>query len=92
MEEDEGAYIVSSSPFLILIFSRQSEFWDSMEVIGQSVKSFHVDPVTTRITEVSNYPIRKRSEEEVRGVEMVRLLRRSQMMVTAATKVCGRLY
>ncbi|KAJ3048620.1 Cilia- and flagella-associated protein 43, partial [Rhizophlyctis rosea] len=64
----------------------KAEFWDSMEVIGQSVKSFHVDPVTTRITEVSNYPIRKRSEEENRSVERVRLLRRAQMMVTAATK------
>ena len=59
-------------------------------MIGQSVKSFHVDPVTTRITEVENYPIRKRSEEEEKRVERIRLLRRAQMMVTAATKVSWR--
>ncbi|KAJ3037135.1 Cilia- and flagella-associated protein 43 [Rhizophlyctis rosea] len=64
----------------------KAEFWDSMEVVGQSVKSFHVDPVTTRVVEVANYPIRKRTQREVENVERIRLLRRSQMIVGAATK------
>ncbi|KAJ3299843.1 Cilia- and flagella-associated protein 43 [Borealophlyctis nickersoniae] len=62
------------------------ECWDSMEVIGQSIKSFRADPVTNRIVEVINYPIRRRTPEELAVVAKVKLLRRTQMMVAAATK------
>ncbi|RKO94661.1 hypothetical protein BDK51DRAFT_21951 [Blyttiomyces helicus] len=62
------------------------ECWDSMEVIGQSIKSFHLDTVTSRLTEVTNYPLRNRTSKELEKVNRVILLRRIQLQVTAATK------
>ncbi|KAI8847634.1 hypothetical protein BC829DRAFT_395910 [Chytridium lagenaria] len=62
------------------------ECWDSMEVIGQSVKSFRVDGVTTRMIEVTNFPISKRLEEEKARVARVKLLRKVQLLVASMTK------
>ncbi|KAJ3212328.1 Cilia- and flagella-associated protein 43 [Dinochytrium kinnereticum] len=62
------------------------ECWDSMEVIGQSVKSFRLDPVTTRIIEVTNYPISKRSNDEKARIARVKLLRKTQLLVASMTK------
>ncbi|KAJ3099331.1 Cilia- and flagella-associated protein 43 [Phlyctochytrium planicorne] len=62
------------------------ECWDSMEVIGQSVKSFRPDPVTTRTIEVTNFPISKRSEEEKARVARIKLLRKVQLLFAFATK------
>ncbi|KAJ3194324.1 Cilia- and flagella-associated protein 43 [Irineochytrium annulatum] len=64
----------------------KQECWDSMEVIGQSIKSFRNDPVTTRIIEVTNYPIRKRAEEELDRVSKVKVLRKAQLIFSTVTK------
>jgi hypothetical protein len=58
-----------------------------MEEIGQSIKTFKENPVTTKTLEVTNYPIRKRSTEELKRVDLVKLLRRTNLLVREATKV-----
>jgi hypothetical protein len=58
-----------------------------MEVIGQSVKSFNTDPLTSRIIEVLNYPIRKRSKAEQQKIDRVKRLRKVQLLVSFATEV-----
>ncbi|KAJ3329183.1 Cilia- and flagella-associated protein 43 [Blyttiomyces sp. JEL0837] len=64
----------------------KKECWDSMEVIGQSIKSFRPDPVTTRVIEVTNYPIQKRSADELEQIEKVKLLRKVQILLQSANK------
>ncbi|KAI8823689.1 uncharacterized protein EV422DRAFT_618503 [Fimicolochytrium jonesii] len=59
--------------------------WDSMATVGQTIKSFHPDPLTNTLTTVTNYPIRKMSAEETERVDRVVMLRRSQILVNAAT-------
>lgn len=60
------------------------ECWDSMEVTGQSVKSFHTDPVTTRVIEVLNYPIKKRESTEL--IDKIKCLRKTQIIAAANDK------
>ncbi|KND03537.1 uncharacterized protein SPPG_01017 [Spizellomyces punctatus DAOM BR117] len=63
----------------------KQECWDSMEIIGQSIKSFNPDPLTGRHTVVPNYPIRKQSLEEIERVNRVMFLRKVGMLVANAT-------
>ena len=58
-----------------------------MEVIGQSIKSFHPDPVTVRTIDVPNYPIRKRSSHELEKIAKIKRLRKIQLLVSHATEV-----
>ncbi|KAJ3210579.1 Cilia- and flagella-associated protein 43 [Entophlyctis luteolus] len=58
----------------------KAECWDSMEVVGASVKSFRPDPVTTRIIEVTNYPIKKKSAKEIQILQRVKTLRKTQLL------------
>ncbi|KAJ3411976.1 Cilia- and flagella-associated protein 43 [Chytridiales sp. JEL 0842] len=68
----------------------KKECWDSMAEIGQSLKSFRESPVSNKILEVPNYPIRKRSPEELKRVELVKLLRRTNLLVQEAAKAAQR--
>ncbi|KAJ3176382.1 Cilia- and flagella-associated protein 43 [Geranomyces variabilis] len=63
----------------------KQECWDSMSTIGQSIVSFHADPLTGLLTTVTNYPIRKQQPAEIERVERVTMLRRVQLAVNAAT-------
>ncbi|KAJ3171006.1 Cilia- and flagella-associated protein 43 [Geranomyces variabilis] len=63
----------------------KQECWDSMSTIGQSIVSFHADPLTGLMTTVTNYPIRKQQPAEIERVERVTMLRRVQLAVNAAT-------
>lgn len=63
----------------------KKECWDSMEVNGQTVRSFHPDPLTNKIIEVTNYPLRKRSPEEFEFASKIKLLRKVQIEVAKAT-------
>nr|KAJ3422347.1 Cilia- and flagella-associated protein 43 [Polyrhizophydium stewartii] len=64
----------------------KKECWDSMEVVGQSIKSFNKETMTNRLTEAPNYPIRHRSKAQLRWVEKMKRLRRVQIAVHNATR------
>jgi hypothetical protein len=59
----------------------KKECWDSMKVVGQSVKSFNLDPLTGSIMEVLNYPLRIRTEDEESAIGKIKLLRKTEMLV-----------
>ncbi|KAJ3149314.1 Cilia- and flagella-associated protein 43 [Geranomyces michiganensis] len=63
----------------------KQECWESMSTIGQSIVSFHADPLTGSLTTVTNYPIRRQQPEEIERVDRVIMLRRVQLAVNAAT-------
>ncbi|KAI9094382.1 hypothetical protein DFS34DRAFT_665339 [Phlyctochytrium arcticum] len=63
----------------------KQECWDSMQVVGQAIKSFHPDPLTGRPTTITNYPIRKRHEAVAEKLNRVMLLRKVGMLVASAT-------
>ncbi|KAJ1561938.1 Cilia- and flagella-associated protein 43, partial [Nowakowskiella sp. JEL0078] len=65
----------------------KKECWDSMEVIGQSVKSFRPDQLTGKIIDVTNYPIRKRISTEVITVNKIKFARKTQLTVSQMTKI-----
>lgn len=67
----------------------QKECWESMEVVGQSIKSFHIDPVTSRIIDAPNFPIRKRSPKELHAISKVKRLRKVQILVNHALEKKG---
>lgn len=58
-----------------------------MTTVGQSIRSFNTDSVTGKAIEVQNYPIRKQPEDDAQRIKKIKLLRRVQLMVNAATKV-----
>lgn len=60
----------------------KNEFWNSMNVIGQSVVSFNNDALTGNKITVPNYPIRKQTEYEIKMAYRIKLLRRVQVMVS----------
>ncbi|KAI8899961.1 WD40-repeat-containing domain protein [Globomyces pollinis-pini] len=62
----------------------KKECWDSMDTIGQSVKSFKIDSMIGRLLEVTNYPIRHRSIQEIRKIDNIKRLRRIQLDVQSA--------
>ncbi|EGF83145.1 hypothetical protein BATDEDRAFT_34015 [Batrachochytrium dendrobatidis JAM81] len=64
----------------------KKEFWDSMETVGQCIQSFSSEPITNCLTEVPNYPIRKRESHELQWVGQIKRIRRVQMTVNNATK------
>ncbi|KAJ3135363.1 Cilia- and flagella-associated protein 43 [Physocladia obscura] len=64
----------------------KAECWDSMEVIGAVIKSFRPDPNTTRIIQVPNYPIKKKSVEEIKKIDKVKLLRKIQLHFDIASQ------
>eukprot|EP00042_Codosiga_hollandica_P056840 m.828260 g.828260 ORF g.828260 m.828260 type:complete len:741 (+) comp59436_c0_seq2:266-2488(+) len=51
----------------------KKECWDSMETPGKTLYSFKTN------LEVSNFPIRKRSERELKEISRIRLLRKIEM-------------
>ena len=55
-----------------------------MSEIGKSIKSFNPDTVTGKILEVTNYPLRKRNQEEIAKAAKVRRLRGIQLLVSHA--------
>lgn len=59
----------------------KKECWDSMAVVGQSVKSFNLDPLTGNIMQVLNYPLRIRTEEERSAISKILLLRKTELLV-----------
>ena len=65
----------------------KNEFWDSMEVMGQSIKSFNVDPMIGRTLETTNYPLRKRSRSEKEDIEKIKRLRKVKLLVSRATVI-----
>ncbi|KAJ3121663.1 Cilia- and flagella-associated protein 43 [Nowakowskiella sp. JEL0407] len=64
----------------------KKECWDSMEVCGQSIKSFHPDPLTGKLIDVTNFPQRKRSEIEISLINKIKVARKVQIMVAHMTK------
>ncbi|TPX37666.1 hypothetical protein SmJEL517_g00573 [Synchytrium microbalum] len=60
------------------------EVWDSMEVPGESIKSFNPSKLTNNRFEVQNFAIRRRSSEELAKITRVKLMRRVQMVVNSA--------
>lgn len=63
------------------------EVWDSMSVVGQSIKSFKPASLTGRLLEITNYPIRKKSKAEEEKIERIKRLRRVQMMISSSAHV-----
>ncbi|KAL7754306.1 hypothetical protein RI367_000287 [Sorochytrium milnesiophthora] len=59
----------------------RAECWDAMDVRGQSILSFNNDPVTCKVTEVRNYPIRRRSAAEQQHVDKMKLMRATQVLI-----------
>jgi cilia- and flagella-associated protein 43 len=57
-----------------------------METVGQVIKTFLNNSLLNRKLEISNYPIRKRSKNELLAVENIKRFRRVQMGVLAAIK------
>lgn len=60
----------------------KAECWDSMEVVGQVVKSFNPDNLMGRV-EVQNYPICKRSAWQRQSVDKMIMLRKIELAVSA---------
>lgn len=52
-----------------------------MEVIGKTIKSFNVSPLTGKTIEVTNYPFRRRSEEEISFAFKIKTLRKTEIEV-----------
>jgi hypothetical protein len=50
-----------------------------METVGRSIKSFYPDNLTDSLLNVANYPLRKRSPEELKMVEKIKLRRKIQL-------------
>ena len=72
-----------------VLFERlKAEFWDCMEVVGKSIKSFHPDTLTDSLIEITNYPLCKRTPAEILHVEKVKLRRKIQKSVNQSIKVC----
>jgi hypothetical protein len=53
----------------------QNECWASMEVVGQSVKSFKEKFPGQKMIEVTNYPIRARTKNETLKIQKIKRLR-----------------
>ena len=64
----------------------KKECWDSMDIVGHSIKSFNLDPITNKLSEVTNYPIRKLPKDELSQINKIKRLRRVQLAVQNATK------
>lgn len=60
----------------------KAECWDSMIEIGRSIKSFYPDGITCRTLEVTNYPIRRRDQNEISKIAKIRRLRGIQLLVS----------
>lgn len=58
-----------------------------MSEIGRSIKSFNPDTITCRTMEVTNYPIRLRSQEEIFKISKIRRLRGIQLLVSHRLEV-----
>ncbi|KAJ3276471.1 Cilia- and flagella-associated protein 43 [Terramyces sp. JEL0728] len=65
----------------------KKECWDSVEVVGQSIKSFKEDAMLSKLIEVTNYPIRRRSAAECLKIANVKRLRKVQMLVNEECKL-----
>lgn len=65
----------------------KKECWDSIEIIGQSIKSFKVDPTLGKLIEVTNYPVRRRSPAECLKLANIKRLRKVQILVDKECKV-----
>lgn len=63
----------------------KQECWDSMKVVGQSIKSFNIDPLTNRNFAVTNYPIRKTSTKEDELVSRIKTIRKTQLQISKDT-------
>ena len=77
-----------------VLFERlKREFWDSMDVVGRSLKSFFPDNLTDGLLDVTNYPLRKRSPAELKMMEKIKLRRKIQLAMNvnkdAATNATG---
>ena len=55
-----------------------------MEEIGKSIKSFNADTITCKTLEVTNYPIRKRTKDEISRISKIRRIRGVQLLVSNA--------
>jgi hypothetical protein len=53
----------------------QNECWASMEVVGQSVKSFKEIIPGQKMIEVTNYPVRARTKEETLKIQKIKRMR-----------------
>lgn len=67
----------------------QNECWESMDVVGQSVKSFKENILTRKILEVTNYPIKKRTKEELYMAMKIKRLRAAEVKVQSAFQKSG---
>ncbi|KAJ3262629.1 Cilia- and flagella-associated protein 43 [Boothiomyces macroporosus] len=65
----------------------KKECWDSIEIIGQSIKSFKVDPMLGKLIEVTNYPVRRRSPAECLKLANIKRLRKVQILVDKECKL-----
>ncbi|KAJ3322393.1 Cilia- and flagella-associated protein 43 [Boothiomyces sp. JEL0866] len=65
----------------------KKECWDSIEVIGQSIKSFKIDPMLSKLVEVTNYPVRRRSPAECLKIANIKRLRKVQILVDKECKL-----
>lgn len=52
-----------------------------MEVVGQSIKSFKENHLTQKIIDVTNYPIRKRSKDQMAIISKIKRLRAVEIHV-----------
>ncbi|ORX86921.1 WD40 repeat-like protein [Anaeromyces robustus] len=59
----------------------KNECWDSMDVVGKTVKSFKENKLTGKKIKVMNYPIRKKSDKEIKTIEKILRIRKIQLKV-----------
>ena len=55
-----------------------------MATVGRSIKSFSPNTMTDRLLDVANYPLRKRTAEELKTVEKLKLNRKIQLAMKVA--------
>jgi len=59
----------------------KNECWDSMSVVGKTIKSFKENKLTGKKIKVTNYPLRKKSENEQRTINRIIQMRKNQIKI-----------
>ncbi|OUM69573.1 hypothetical protein PIROE2DRAFT_57303 [Piromyces sp. E2] len=59
----------------------KAECWDSMSVVGKTIKSFKENKLTGKKINVTNYPLRKKSDKEQKTLNKMIHLRKNQLKI-----------
>ncbi|ORY35132.1 WD40 repeat-like protein [Neocallimastix californiae] len=59
----------------------KNECWDSMSVVGKTIKSFKENKLTGKKIKVTNYPLRKKTEKEQRNIDRIIKMRKNQLRI-----------